>query len=71
MIRPPTPSDTDETDFDRHEEIFRASYFWAREAIAALEAEGNQAIAAILATADRDSNVVVPSGEASSSAAWS
>jgi NTE family protein len=37
------------TDFDRHTEIFRASYLWARQAIVAMEAEGNAAIAAILA----------------------
>ena len=36
------------TDFDRHTEIFHASYLWARGAIDALEAEGNSAIAAIL-----------------------
>ena len=34
----------------RHTEIFLASYLWAKEAIDALEAEGNSAIAAILAT---------------------
>jgi NTE family protein len=28
------------TDFDRHTEIFDASYLWAREAIAALGGEG-------------------------------
>jgi len=38
------------TDFDLHTEIFDASYLWARGAIDALEAEGNSAIAAILAT---------------------
>jgi NTE family protein len=37
------------TDFDRHTEIFQASYIWARQAIVALEAEGNPAMAAILA----------------------
>jgi NTE family protein len=65
VMRPPTPPGVDVTDFDRHEEIFLASYLWAREAITALEAEGNRAIAAILATADRGSKTVVPSGEVS------
>jgi NTE family protein len=41
------------TDFDRHTEIFQASYLWARQAIVALEAEGNSAIAAILAAGKR------------------
>ena len=49
VMRPPIPPDIDVTDFDRHSDIFYASYVWAREAIAALEAEGNSAIAAILA----------------------
>jgi NTE family protein len=40
------------TEFERHAEIYDASYLWAREAIEALEAEGNAAIAAILATAN-------------------
>src|SRR6476469_2285214 len=48
VMRPPLPPDIDVTDFDRHTEIFEASYLWAREAIAALEAEGNPAITAIL-----------------------
>ena len=39
------------TDFDRHTEIFEASYRWAKEAIAALEAGGSSAIQAILDTA--------------------
>ena len=51
-MRPPPPQDLDETDFDRHEEIFVSSYLWARDAIAALEAEHNQAVTAILASAD-------------------
>ena len=50
VMRPPSPLGIDVTDFDRHTEIFEASYVWARQAIAALEAEGNSAIAAILAT---------------------
>jgi NTE family protein len=50
VMRPPLPLGVDVTDFDRHTEIFYASYHWAREAIAALEAEGNSPIAAILDT---------------------
>ena len=50
-MRPPLPQDLNGTDFDRHEEIFVSSYLWARDAIATLEAEHNQAIAAILASA--------------------
>jgi NTE family protein len=50
-MRPPSPQGIDETDFDRHEEIFVSSYLWARHAIAALESKHNQAIAAILASA--------------------
>src|SRR6478752_5138513 len=49
VMRPPLPIGIDVTDFDRHTEIFQASYLWARQAIVALEAEGNSAIAAILA----------------------
>jgi NTE family protein len=41
------------TEFDRHTEIFDASYLWARQTIAALEAEGNSAIAAILGSSVR------------------
>lgn len=48
VMRPPCPLGVDVTDFDRHTEIFQASYLWARQAIVALEAEGNSAIAAIL-----------------------
>ncbi len=48
VMRPPLPIEVDVTDFDRHTEIFLASYLWARETIAALEAEGNSAITAIL-----------------------
>lgn len=48
VMRPPLPDGVDVTDFDRHTDIFDASYLWAREAIAALEAEGNSAITAIL-----------------------
>ena len=50
VMRPPVPDGIDVTDFDLHTEIFDASYLWARGAIDALEAEGNPAIAAILAT---------------------
>ena len=57
--------------FDRHEEIFLASYLSAREAITALEAEGNQAIAAILATADPGNKTVAPSGGVSFDAVFS
>jgi NTE family protein len=49
VMRPPIPPDIDVTDFDRHTDIFNASYLWAREAIAALETEGNSALDAILA----------------------
>ncbi|WOH66159.1 patatin-like phospholipase family protein [Bradyrhizobium sp. BWA-3-5] len=48
VMRPPRPPDIEVTDFDRHTEIFEASYIWAKEAIAALEAGGSSAIAAIL-----------------------
>lgn len=51
VMRPPFSPDIGVTEFERHSEIFDAAYLWAREAIAALEAEGNAAIAAILATA--------------------
>ena len=47
-MRPPFPLGIDVTDFDRHTEIFEASYLWAKEAITALEAGGSSAIAAIL-----------------------
>ena len=50
VMRPPLPLGVDVTDFDRHTDIFYASYLWARQAIVALEAEGNSAITAILAT---------------------
>ena len=49
VMRPPRPLGVEVTDFDRHTEIFDASYLWARQAIAAQLAEGNSAIAAILA----------------------
>ena len=52
VMRPPLPLGVGVTEFDRHTEIFRASYLWARQAIAALEAEGNSAITAILATSN-------------------
>src|SRR5690349_4004709 len=48
VMRPPLSPEIDLTDFDRHSEIFDASYLWAREAIAALEAGGSSAIAALL-----------------------
>jgi NTE family protein len=51
-MRPPSPVGVDVTDFDRHTEIFDASYHWAKEAIAALEAGGSSAIAAMLDTGD-------------------
>jgi NTE family protein len=52
VMRPPIPLGIDVTDFDRHTDIFLASYLWGLEAIAALEAEGNPAITAILGTGD-------------------
>jgi len=48
VMRPPLPDGTDVTDFDRHADISRASYLWARDAITSLEAGGNSAITAIL-----------------------
>ena len=56
VMRPPFSPDIGVTEFERHTEIYDASYLWAREAIAALEAEGDAAIAAILATA-RPANI--------------
>jgi NTE family protein len=50
VMRPPIPLGIDVTDFDRHTDIFLASYLRGREAIAALEAEGNSAIAAMFGT---------------------
>jgi NTE family protein len=50
-MRPPIPPEIGVTEFERHTEIFDAAYLWAREAIAAVEAEGDPALAAILATA--------------------
>src|SRR6202048_1808141 len=50
VMRPPFSPDIGVTEFERHTEIFEASYLWAREAIAALEAQGNAAVAAMLAT---------------------
>lgn len=49
VMRPPRPLGVEVTDFDRHTEIFDASYLWARQAIVGQLAEGNSAIAAILA----------------------
>ncbi len=50
VMRPPLPAGLRITEFERHTEIFQSSYRWAREAITALEAAGDPAIAAILAT---------------------
>ena len=50
VMRPPFSSDIGLTEFERHTEIFEASYLWAREAIVVLEAQGNAAVAAMLAT---------------------
>jgi NTE family protein len=52
VMRPPLPLGVDVTDFDRHTDIFLASYLWARQAIVALEAEGHPAITAILAASN-------------------
>jgi NTE family protein len=49
IMRPPIPPGVRVTEFERHTEIFDASYAWAQTRIAALETEGNLAIAAILA----------------------
>jgi NTE family protein len=49
-MRPPFVPGIGITEFERHTDIFRASYLWARELIIALEEQGNSAIAAILAT---------------------
>jgi NTE family protein len=49
-MRPPMPPDIDVTDFDRHGDIFAASYLWAKNTIAALEAEGSPALEAILSS---------------------
>jgi NTE family protein len=49
VMRPPMPPGVGVTEFERHTEIFDASYAWATARIAALETEGNAAIAAILA----------------------
>jgi NTE family protein len=71
VMRPPLPDGVDVTDFDRHTDIFDASYLWAREAIAALEAEGNSAITAILDASKlatkRPGHIVALSSEALSS----
>ena len=50
VMRPPIPPGVGVTEFERHAEIFDASYIWAQERLAALEADGNSAIAAILAS---------------------
>jgi NTE family protein len=52
IMRPPIPPGVGITEFERHTEIFEASYRWAQTSIAALEADGNSAIAAILASRD-------------------
>jgi len=49
VMRPPIPPGVGVTEFERHTEIFDASYAWAQARISALEEEGNSAIAAILA----------------------
>src|SRR4029079_12076293 len=49
VMRPPIPPGVGVTEFERHTEIFDASYAWAQARISALEGEGNSAIAAILA----------------------
>jgi NTE family protein len=49
-MRPPFSPDIGVTEFERHTEIFEASYLWAHEAIAEQEAQGNAAVAAMLAT---------------------
>jgi NTE family protein len=49
VMRPPLPPGIRITEFERHTEIFQSSYLWAGQAIAALEAEGNRSITAILA----------------------
>lgn len=49
VMRPPLPAGIEVMDFERHSEIYEASYLWAREAIAALEEAGNPAVSAILA----------------------
>jgi NTE family protein len=51
VMRPPIPAGVGVTEFERHAEIFEASYLWARERLAALETDGNAAIAAIVASA--------------------
>jgi len=56
VMRPPLPAGLRITEFERHTEIFQSSYLWARQAIAAREAEGNPAIAAILAGGGSASN---------------
>jgi NTE family protein len=60
VLRPPFQLGIDVTDFDRHAEIFLASYLWARETIAALEAEGNGAMAAILGIGQHGAKAAVP-----------
>ena len=50
VMRPPLPAGLRITEFERHTEIFQSSYLWARKTIAALEAEGDPSITAILAT---------------------
>src|SRR5713226_910916 len=52
VMRPPLPIEVDVTDFDRHTEMFLASYLWSRQTIAALEAEGNSAMTAILSASN-------------------
>jgi NTE family protein len=49
-MRPPIPPGVRNTEFERHKEIFDTAYLWTQQRITALEAEGNPAIAAILAS---------------------
>jgi len=70
VMRPPLPLGVELTDFDRHTEIFDASYLWAKEAITALEAGGSSSIAAILdagALERRQATAVAVSNRAPSS----
>src|SRR5438445_2188792 len=62
VMRPPRPLGVDVTDFDRHTDIFWEAYLWARQAIVALEAEGDPAIAAMLAASKpmRQNDPVAP-----------
>ncbi len=50
VMRPPIPPGVRNTEFERHKEIFDTAYLWTQQRITTLEAEGNPAIAAILAS---------------------